>query len=49
MRHVTGVAEVGGICFRSVDDAVDRFHSSVMVHLDAPAAGRTAGKERVTV
>ncbi|MFG3270827.1 MULTISPECIES: TerD family protein [Streptomyces] len=42
-----GSAESGFI--RSVDDAVDRFHSSVMVHLDAPAAGRTAGKERVTV
>ncbi|WMD10196.1 TerD family protein [Streptomyces sp. FXY-T5] len=42
-----GSAESGFI--RSVDDAVDRFHSSVMAHLDAPATGRTAGKERATV
>lgn len=42
-----GSAESGFI--RSVDDAVQRFHSSVVVHLDAPAAGRTAAKERAAV
>lgn len=42
-----GSAESGFI--RSVDDAVHRFHTSVVVHLDAPAAGRTAAKERATV
>ncbi|MFH9005051.1 TerD family protein [Streptomyces afghaniensis] len=42
-----GNAESGFI--RSVDDAVHRFHTSVMVHLDAPASGRAAAKERATV
>ncbi|MFJ8712264.1 TerD family protein [Streptomyces violaceus] len=42
-----GSAESGFI--RSVDDAVQRFHSSVVVHLDAPASGRTAAKERAAV
>ncbi|MFF7485293.1 TerD family protein [Streptomyces luteogriseus] len=42
-----GSAESGFI--RSVDDAVDRFHSSVMAHLDAPVTGRTARKERAAV
>jgi stress response protein SCP2 len=40
-----GSAESGFI--RSVDDAVHRFYTSVVVHLDSPAAGRTAVKERV--
>ncbi|WP_184593411.1 TerD family protein [Streptomyces violarus] len=42
-----GSAESGFI--RSVDDAVQRFYSSVVVHLDAPASGRTAAKERASV
>ncbi|MEU3885847.1 TerD family protein [Streptomyces sp. NPDC029041] len=42
-----GSAESGFI--RSVDDAVHRFYTSVVVHLDAPASGRSAGKERATV
>ncbi|WP_189589072.1 TerD family protein [Streptomyces massasporeus] len=42
-----GSAESGFI--RSVDDAVHRFYTSVVVHLDAPASGRTAAKERVAV
>ncbi|MFD5338929.1 TerD family protein [Streptomyces hawaiiensis] len=42
-----GSAESGFI--RSVDDAVHRFHTSVVVHLDAPAPGRTAAKERAAV
>ncbi|MGW6542322.1 TerD family protein [Streptomyces massasporeus] len=42
-----GSAESGFI--RSVDDAVHRFHTSVVAHLDAPASGRTAARERVTV
>lgn len=42
-----GSAESGFI--RSVDDAVHRFHTSVVAHLDAPASGRTATKERATV
>ncbi|MFJ5728036.1 TerD family protein [Streptomyces paradoxus] len=42
-----GSAESGFI--RSVDDAVHRFHTSVMAHLDASAPGRTAAKERATV
>ncbi|MFF8937532.1 TerD family protein [Streptomyces paradoxus] len=42
-----GSAESGFI--RSVDDAVHRFHTSVVAHLDAPASGRTAAKERATV
>ncbi|MEU0249253.1 TerD family protein [Streptomyces sp. NPDC006235] len=42
-----GNAESGFI--RSVDDAVHRFHTSVVVHLDAPASGRAAAKERATV
>ncbi|MEU4490234.1 TerD family protein [Streptomyces purpurascens] len=42
-----GSAESGFI--RSVDDAVQRFYSSVVVHLDAPASGRTAAKERAAV
>ncbi|AXE85658.1 TerD family protein [Streptomyces sp. Go-475] len=45
-----GSAESGFI--RSVDDAVHRFYTSVVVHLDAPAAGRAAAvaaKERAAV
>ncbi|MEU1314552.1 TerD family protein [Streptomyces tibetensis] len=42
-----GSAESGFI--RSVDDAVHRFHTSVVAHLDAPASGRSAGTERATV
>lgn len=44
-----GSAESGFI--RSVDDAVHRFYTSVVVHLDAPASGRAAAaaKERATV
>jgi stress response protein SCP2 len=42
-----GSAESGFI--RSVDDAVHRFHTSVVAHLDAPASGRAAAKERATV
>ncbi|MFJ7294212.1 TerD family protein [Streptomyces collinus] len=42
-----GSAESGFI--RSVDDAVHRFHTSVVAHLDAPASARTAAKERATV
>lgn len=42
-----GSAESGFI--RSVDDAVHRFHTSVMVHLDAPSSGRTAVRERAAV
>ncbi|MGI5370204.1 TerD family protein [Streptomyces iakyrus] len=41
-----GSAESGFI--RSVDDAVHRFHTSVVAHLDAPTSGRTAAKERAT-
>ncbi|MFI6372351.1 TerD family protein [Streptomyces sp. NPDC050546] len=42
-----GSAESGFI--RSVDDAVQRFYSSVVVHLDAPPSGRTVTKERASV
>ncbi|MEU6472090.1 TerD family protein [Streptomyces massasporeus] len=42
-----GSAESGFI--RSVDDAVHRFHTSVVAHLDAPASGRTAARERAMV
>jgi stress response protein SCP2 len=42
-----GSAESGFI--RSVDDAVHRFHTSVVVHLDAPASGRATAKERAAV
>ncbi|MFD5832579.1 TerD family protein [Streptomyces collinus] len=42
-----GSAESGFI--RSVDDAVHRFHTSVVAHLDGPASARTAAKERATV
>ncbi|MER8221028.1 TerD family protein [Streptomyces sp. NPDC094143] len=42
-----GSAESGFI--RSVDDAVHRFYTSVVVHLDAPVSGRAAVKERATV
>ncbi|MFI6803606.1 TerD family protein [Streptomyces luteogriseus] len=42
-----GSAEAGFI--RSVDDAVHRFHTSVVAHLDAPAPGRAAAKERAAV
>jgi stress response protein SCP2 len=42
-----GSAESGFI--RSVDDAVHRFYTSVVVHLDAPVSGRAAAKERATV
>jgi stress response protein SCP2 len=42
-----GSAESGFI--RSVDDAVHRFHTSVVAHLDAPASGRAAAKERAPV
>ncbi|MDQ0491344.1 hypothetical protein QO019_006241, partial [Streptomyces thermodiastaticus] len=37
-------AETGFI--RSVDDAVHRFYTTVVVHLDAPAGRRTPSKER---
>ncbi|WP_330321521.1 TerD family protein (plasmid) [Streptomyces clavifer] len=39
-----GNAETGFI--RSVDDAVHRFYTNVVVHLDAPTARRTPSKER---
>ncbi|GAA2539252.1 TerD family protein [Streptomyces levis] len=42
-----GNAESGFI--RSVDDAVHRFYTSVVVHLDAPVSGRAAARERATV
>jgi stress response protein SCP2 len=42
-----GNAESGFI--RSVDDAVHRFHTSVVAHLDAPASGRATAKERAAV
>ncbi|WDV56788.1 TerD family protein [Streptomyces coeruleorubidus] len=42
-----GNAESGFI--RSVDDAVHRFYTSVVVHLDAPASGRATAKERAAV
>ncbi|MYS95468.1 hypothetical protein GTY47_38850 [Streptomyces sp. SID5464] len=42
-----GNAESGFI--RSVDDAVHRFYTSVVAHLDAPASGRAAAKERAAV
>ncbi|CAL9616778.1 hypothetical protein SUDANB1_05747 [Streptomyces sp. enrichment culture] len=42
-----GSAESGFI--RSVDDAVHRFHTSVVAHLDGPASARTTAKERATV
>ncbi|WP_345660098.1 TerD family protein [Streptomyces venetus] len=42
-----GNAESGFI--RSVDDAVHRFYTSVVVHLDGPVSGRAATKERVAV
>ncbi len=45
MGNSRGNAESSFI--RSVDDAVQRFHTSVMVHLDAPAARRTGARERV--
>ncbi|MFE3854502.1 TerD family protein [Streptomyces griseorubiginosus] len=45
MGNSRGNAESSFI--RSVDDAVHRFYTSVMVHLDAPAARRTGAKERV--
>ncbi|MFF5517876.1 TerD family protein [Streptomyces coeruleorubidus] len=42
-----GNAESGFI--RSVDDAVHRFYTSVVAHLDAPASGRATAKERAAV
>lgn len=39
-----GNAESGFI--RSVDDAVHRFYTTVVVHLDAPTARRAPSKER---
>ncbi|MFJ8464955.1 TerD family protein [Streptomyces swartbergensis] len=42
-----GNAESGFI--RSVDDAVHRFHTSVVARLDAPASGRATAKERAGV
>lgn len=41
-----GSAETGFI--RSVDDAVHRFYTTVVAHLDAPAAHRTSSRERAT-
>jgi stress response protein SCP2 len=41
-----GNAETGFI--RSVDDAVHRLYTTVVVHLDAPAVRRTAPRERTT-
>ncbi|MDI1454259.1 TerD family protein [Streptomyces sp. ATE26] len=41
-----GNAETGFI--RSVDDAVHRFYTTVVVHLDTPATRRTQSKERAT-
>ncbi|MET9521381.1 TerD family protein [Streptomyces coeruleorubidus] len=42
-----GNAESGFI--RSVDDAVHRFYTSVVAHLDAPASGRATAKEPAAV
>ncbi|WP_369195822.1 TerD family protein [Streptomyces djakartensis] len=42
-----GSAESGFI--RSVDDAVHRFYTSVVVHFDAPVSGRAAARERAAV
>ncbi|MCF0078886.1 TerD family protein [Streptomyces lomondensis] len=42
-----GNAESGFI--RSVDDAVHRFYTSVVVHLDGPVSGRAASRERAAV
>ncbi|GAA2263545.1 TerD family protein [Streptomyces atrovirens] len=41
-----GNAETGFI--RSVDDAVHRFYTTVVVHLDTPTTRRTPSKERAT-
>ncbi|MEV7794333.1 TerD family protein [Streptomyces sp. NPDC087512] len=41
-----GNAETGFI--RSVDDAVHRFHTTVVTHLDTPAARRAPARERPT-
>ncbi|WP_432101672.1 TerD family protein [Streptomyces sp. WAC 04229] len=41
-----GSAETGFI--RSVDDAVHRFYTTVVAHLDAPAAHRLSSRERAT-
>ncbi|MEU6353813.1 TerD family protein [Streptomyces sp. NPDC047072] len=45
MGNSRGGAETGFI--RSVDEAVHRFYTSVMIHLDAPPARRTPAKEPV--
>ncbi|GAA0492554.1 hypothetical protein GCM10010361_67230 [Streptomyces olivaceiscleroticus] len=34
--------------YESVDDAVNRFHTSVVVHLDSPTSRRTPAKESTT-
>jgi stress response protein SCP2 len=47
MGNSRGNAESSFI--RSVDDAVHRFYSSVMVDLDGPAARRTGVRERIAV
>jgi stress response protein SCP2 len=47
MGSTRGNAESGFI--RSVDDAVQRFYTSVVVHLDRPAPRRTAAKEAAGV
>ena len=41
-----GNAETGFI--RSVDDAVQRFYTTVVAHLDTATARRTPAKERAT-
>ncbi|GGW53974.1 hypothetical protein FHS32_004983 [Streptomyces albaduncus] len=41
-----GNAETGFI--RSVDDAVHRFYTAVVVHLDAPTTRRAPSRERAT-
>ncbi|MFF4979709.1 TerD family protein [Streptomyces sp. NPDC001046] len=47
MGSSRGSAESGFI--RSVDDAVHRFYTSVVVHVDTPGAGRATAKERAAV
>ncbi|MFF0015288.1 TerD family protein [Streptomyces sp. NPDC005374] len=47
MGSSRGNAEAGFI--RSVDDAVQRFYTTVMVHLDAPVARRTGVRDRAGV
>jgi hypothetical protein len=44
MGSSRGNAESGFI--RSVDDAVQRFYTTVVVHLDGPTPRQTSAKER---